>query len=102
MSKQARKRQRQREAKQAAKAGGEPRSKAKSAPKPSAGRKFSQMMQKPELRKRLIIDLGNGCKVCYNWQRGACKNPTCPFVHQCAGCRGSHPFDECPVCQALQ
>jgi len=35
-------------------------------------------------------------QVCRNWNRNACNFPGCRYLHQCLGCRGSHPLAECP------
>ena len=56
-------------------------------------------MRDEELRGKLHLDLGGGRKVCYSFQRGACRNGKCAFTHQCAGCRGPDGYDKCPTCQ---
>ena len=35
-------------------------------------------------------------QVCRNWNKNACSFQGCRYIHQCAGCGGSHPILECP------
>ena len=62
---------------------------------PPTGRNFNMALRTQ--RSRLNLTLGDGRKVCYAFQKTptGCTNRSCPFGHQCAGCGGPKPYNDC-------
>ena len=69
-----------------------------SRPGPGEGSKYNQAKRQKGQGKGpdLHFLTPDKKRICYAYQKKACKRDQCTFAHVCAKCLGSHPFEDCP------